>query len=237
MPTLHLLPVPLGESDNSIWLPSAAQQQTNQLRCFIVENAKTARAFLKQMGIESPIQDLTIYQLDKRGTSKKQIQQWLQSPAACDGVGLMSEAGCPAVADPGSNVVAIAHDMGFTVKPHVGPSSILLALMASGLDGQQFCFHGYIPKQADDQIQTLKQWEQQSKKYKQSQLFIETPYRNEGVFDTLIKILAPDTSLCVARSLTTSNEWIRTHTISQWRNKPIPDLQKQPTLFLFQARA
>lgn len=237
MPTLHLLPVPLGDADNSVWLPTAVQQQTKELSCFIVENAKTARAFLKQMGMETPLQELTIHQLDKRGTTKKQIQEWLQSPAAQGGVGLMSEAGCPAVADPGSTVVAMAHDLGFTVKPHVGPSSILLALMASGLDGQQFCFHGYVPKQADDQTRTLKQWEQQSKQLKQSQLFIETPYRNNGIFDTLIKTLAPDTSLCIARALTTKQEWIRTYTINQWRNQPAPDLQKLPTLFLFQARA
>lgn len=237
MPTLHLIPVPLGDADNAVWLPAAVQQQTSQLRCFIVENAKTARAFLKQIGTELPLQELTIYQLDKHNNSKKQIQEWLKSPAASEGVGLMSEAGCPAVADPGSVVVAMAHDLGFTVKPHVGPSSILLGLMASGLDGQQFCFHGYAPKQADDQVRTLKLWEQNSKKLKQSQIFIETPYRNNALFSTLISTLAPDTQLCIARALTTENEWIRTHSISQWRNQPAPDLQKLPTLFLFQAHA
>ncbi len=234
---LHLIPVPLGDSPNEAWLPQSVQQTAAHLRCFIVENAKTARAFLKQMGTDAPIQEITLYQLDKHGTSKQQIQQWLQSPAAAEGIGLMSEAGCPAVADPGAAVVAMAHDLGFTVKPHVGPSSILLGLMASGLDGQNFCFHGYVPRQTDDQARTLKLWEQLSKKQKQSQIFIETPYRNPGLFDSLLKTLEPSTRLCVARALTTTDEWVRTHTVSQWRNQPAPELNKHPTLFLFQAHA
>lgn len=235
--TLHLIPVPLGNSENELWLPTAVQQTASQLSCFIAENAKTARAFLKQMGTIHPLQDITIHQLDKRGTPKKQIQQWLQSPEAAQGIGLVSEAGCPAVADPGAVVVALAHDLGFTVKPHVGPSSILLGLMASGLDGQNFCFHGYIPKQADEQNQTLKLWEQQSKKLQQSQIFIETPYRNPALLESLINTLSPSTRLCVARALTTADEWVRTHTVSQWRNQPRPELNKYPTLFLFQAGA
>lgn len=235
--TLHLIPVPLGESANEIWLPLAVQSAAAELRCFIVENAKTARAFLKQMGTKHAIQDITLYQLDKRGTPKKQILQWLQSPEAAAGIGLMSEAGSPAVADPGAVVVALAHDLGFTVKAHVGPSSILLGLMASGLDGQNFCFHGYVPRQSDDQSRTLKLWEQQSKKHQQSQIFIETPYRNPALFDSLLQTLDPSTRLCVARALTTPDEWVRTHTISQWRNQPAPDLNKYPTLFLFQAYA
>lgn len=235
--TLHLIPVPLGDSANEIWLPTAVQRQASQLRCFIAENAKTARTFLKQMGTELPLQDITIYQLDKHNSSKKQIQQWLQSPEAEQGIGLVSEAGCPAVADPGAVVVSMAHDLGFTVKPHVGPSSILLGLMASGLDGQNFCFHGYLPKQADEQKRTLKQWEQQSIKQNQSQIFIETPYRNSALFDNLLITLAPTTRLCVARSVTTPEEWVRTHTVSQWRNQPAPELHKLPTLFLFQSYA
>lgn len=234
---LHLIPVPLGECANELWLPSAVQQTASQLSCFIAENAKTARAFIKQMGTQHALQDITIYQLDKKGTSKKQIQEWLLSPEAEQGVGLVSEAGCPAVADPGATVVALAHDLGFTVKPHVGPSSILLGLMASGLDGQNFCFHGYVPKQSDQQNHTLKLWEQQSQKNQQSQIFIETPYRNLALFDALLIALAPSTRLCVARALTTPDEWIRTHQISQWRNQPTPDLHKHPTLFLFQANA
>ncbi|NLJ62575.1 MAG: SAM-dependent methyltransferase [Alcaligenaceae bacterium] len=235
--TLHLIPVPLGQSDNAHWLPASVQRQASQLRCFIVENAKTARAFLKQMGTEHAIQDITLYQLDKRGTPKKQIQQWLQSPAASEGIGLMSEAGCPAVADPGAVVVTMAHELGFQVKAHVGPSSILLGLMASGLDGQNFCFHGYVPKQSDEQVRTLKLWEQQSKKHQQSQIFIETPYRNPALFDALLKTLEPSTRLCVARALTTEEEWVKTYTVSQWRNQPPPELNKLPTLFLFQAYA
>lgn len=234
---LHLIPVPLGDSPNDAWLPQSVQHTAAHLRCFIVENAKTARAFLKQMGTVTPIQEITLYQLDKHGTSKQQIQQWLQSPAAAAGIGLMSEAGCPAVADPGAAVVAMAHDLGFTVKPHVGPSSILLGLMASGLDGQNFCFHGYAPRQTDDQARILTLWEHQSKKQQQSQIFIETPYRNPALFESLLKTLEPATRLCVARALTTADEWVRTHTISQWRNQPAPELNKHPTLFLFQAYA
>lgn len=233
--TLHLIPVPLGDSANALWLPAAVQQQASKLKCFIAENAKTARAFLKQMGSEHALQDITIYQLNKHNSSKKEILQWLQSPEATQGIGLVSEAGCPAVADPGAVVVAMAHDLGFTVKPHVGPSSILLGLMASGLDGQSFCFHGYVPKQADQQALTLKRWEQQSGQLQQSQLFIETPFRNTALFENLLRTLNPTTRLCVARALTTSDEWVRTHTVSQWRNQPAPDLHKLPTLFLFQA--
>lgn len=235
--TLHLIPVPLGDSANALWLPEAVQQTASQLTFFIAENAKTARAFLKQMGTQHPLQDITIHQLDKRGTPKKQIQEWLQSPEAAQGIGLVSEAGCPAVADPGAVVVALAHDLGFTVKPHVGPSSILLGLMASGLDGQNFCFHGYVPKQSDEQSRTLKLWEQQSKKLQQSQIFIETPYRNPALFESLLNTLSPTTRLCVARALTTADEWVRTHTVSQWRNQPRPELNKYPSLFLFQANA
>lgn len=235
--TLHLIPVPLGECANDVWLPPDVLKKASQLSCYIAENAKTARAFLKQMGTELALQDITIYQLDKHSTSKKKIQEWLLSPEAEQGIGLVSEAGCPAVADPGALVVALAHDLGFTVKPHVGPSSILLGLMASGLDGQNFCFHGYVPKQSDEQSRTLKLWEQQSKKNQQSQIFIETPYRNLALFNALLTTLDPQTRLCVARALTTPDEWIRTHTISQWRNQPAPDLHKLPTLFLFQANA
>lgn len=142
---LHLIPVSLGDAELGLWLPRSVQAKAQSLDTYIAENAKTARAFLKQIESSKPIQEITIHTLDKRGTSHKQIREWL-SPLRNGGeMGLVSEAGCPAVADPGATVVAVAHELNINVVPHVGPSSILLSLMASGLDGQQFAFHGYPP--------------------------------------------------------------------------------------------
>lgn len=232
---LHLIPVGLGDSPTQNWLPAQTQQLAQSLTTYIAENAKTARAFLKQIETTTPIQEITIHVLDKHGTSAQQIREWLQPLKDGTSIGLVSEAGCPAVADPGAAVVAAAHAMNIEVIPHVGPSSILLGLMASGLDGQQFAFHGYPPVNAAERTKTLKDWEANSRKHRQTQLFIETPYRNDAVFSALLSSLQPTTRLCIARALTTPEQWICTRTVAQWAKASPPEFHKLPTIFLFLA--
>lgn len=231
---LHLIPVGLGDAPPSVWLPHDVQQLAGSLDTYIAENAKTARAFLKQISTRRPLQEITIHTLS-RDTDARQIRQWLDPLRSGGEIGLVSEAGCPAVADPGARVAAAAHAMGIRVAPWVGPSSLLLGLMASGLDGQRFTFHGYAPVRPDDRSRSLKAWEAASRQHSQTQLFIETPYRNEAMFQSLLQTLKGDTRLCLARSLTTSDEWIRTLSIAEWKQAPAPDLAKKPTLFLFLA--
>lgn len=231
---LHLIPVGLGTADPVSWLPGAAQELAGKLSVYIAENAKTARAFLKQIGTTKPLQEITIHTLDNK-VDEAQIRRWLHPLLSGEEIGLVSEAGCPAVADPGAKVVSVAHTMGLRVVPWVGPSSILLSLMASGLEGQRFAFHGYAPVNPGERTDQLKLWEGASHKDKQTQILIETPYRNDAMFAALKTVLKGTTRLCVARSLTTQQEWIQTHSISQWKSLPPPDLNKQPTIFLFLA--
>lgn len=232
--TLHLIPVGLGEAPIDQWLPTQAQAQAGALKIYVAENAKVARAFLKLTPLAHLLQDITIHELNAR-VEDEALEQWLAPLKAGQDIGLVSDAGCPAVADPGARAVALAHRWGAPVKPWVGPSSILLGLMASGLDGQRFAFHGYAPVEPSERAKQLKAWEQNSSKQKQSQLFIETPYRNQAMFVSLLEHLKGNTRLCIARSVTTQDEWIRTLTIAQWKNQPSPTLDKHPTLFLFQA--
>lgn len=233
---LHLIPVSLGESELSLWLPTKVQAIARQLTVYIAENAKSARVFLQQIEPLVPIRDITIFTLDKKGTPPEEISKWLSHPQSLEhGIGLVSEAGCPAVADPGAAVVAQAHALNIPVYPHIGPSSLLLALMASGLNGQRFSFQGYLPVRADERRQQLQALEQQSAREHATQLFIETPYRNQALFEDLCRSLRPDTQLCIARSLTTADQWICTQSVAQWGSQPPPDLDKQPTLFLFLA--
>ena len=233
--TLHLIPVSLGDAPTSCWLPEDVHACASRLTTYIAENAKTARAFLKQVGTLAPLQDITIHTLSPR-TTANEITAWLQAIPPAGEIGLVSEAGCPAVADPGSQVVELAHNMGIVVRPWVGPSSILLGLMASGLSGQQFAFHGYAPIDPAERAKTLKQWELHSSRNSQTQMLIETPYRNAAMFATLLASLKGDTRLCVARALTTPEEFVVTHAVRDWKKKAAPMLDKQPTLFLFLAR-
>jgi len=232
--TLHLIPVGLGDAPLSSWLPQDVRLLAGRLDTYIAENAKTARAFLKAVGTARPLQEITIHTLE-RDTETQRIRQWLEPLRKGGEIGLVSEAGCPAVADPGARVAAMAHAMGLRVVPWVGPSSLLLGLMASGLDGQRFAFHGYAPVKPDERARCLKAWEAASRQQSQTQLFIETPYRNDAMFQSLLQTLKGDTRLCVARSLTTDEEWIRTYSIAQWKQQPAPELAKKPTLFLFLA--
>ena len=233
--TLHLIPVGLGPAQPERWLPADVRSLAGSLDTYIAENAKTARAFLKLIGTVRPLQEITIHTLGPK-TDAGQIQQWLAPMHQGQDIGLVSEAGCPAVADPGATVVAAAHRLGITVRPWVGPSSLLLGLMASGLDGQRFAFHGYAPVDPGERARQLRTWEQHSARHHQTQLLIETPYRNGAMFATLVSSLRGDTRLCVARSLTTDQEWVRTCTIAEWKKQPAPDLDKQPTLFLYLAQ-
>lgn len=237
--SLYLIPNTLG-SDESIpsVLPPDVQKTAQGLSYFIVENAKPARQFLKAVGLNIPLQEAHIQELNAKMTLVE-MNQLIQPLLAGHDVGLISDAGCPAVADPGALVVAAAHQHQITVKPLVGPSSILLGLMGSGLNGQSFAFHGYLPIDRIEREQKLKALEQDSLRHHQTQLFIETPYRNDAMLQGLCQTLKPHTRLCVATDLTLSSEKIITLTIKEWKNliksAHKPDLHKHPTLFLFLA--
>lgn len=242
MTALHLIPVPLSElasADPTQSLTPDLLELTRQLRYFIVENAKSARAFLKTVQMPVPIADLSIQELPgrgKMGKSEAKNSDWdaLLLPIA-DGhaIGLISEAGCPAVADPGSDLVQRAHQRNIPVMPHIGPSSLLLALMGSGLGGQRFAFHGYLPQDDQGRKQALSRLEEESRRLDVTQIVIETPYRNRVFFESLVQGLKPNTQLCVAADLTMPSQLIQTRTIEQWKKSGAPTLDKRPAVFLF----
>lgn len=240
--TLHLLPTTLGPMDASkadpaalsMVLPLGVQVRIRQLDCFVAENAKTARAFLRAVGIARAIQTIEIRELNVH-TAEKNIPALLEPLKAGRDVGLLSEAGCPAIADPGALLVRQAHLHQIRVCPHVGPSSLLLALMASGLDGQRFAFYGYLPTDAAERAQRLKALENLSRQERQTQVFIETPYRNPQLLEAMASTLAPSTLLCVATDITLSSEHIRTMAAPQWKGQG-PSVHKRPTVFAFLAR-
>ncbi len=241
-PALHLIPVPLselGEADPSRSLTADVIEQTRNLRHFVVENAKSARAFLKTIEMPVPIAELSIKELPgrgKMGKSEANNSDWdaLLSPiTAGSPVGLLSEAGCPAVADPGSDLVQRAHQCNIPVLPHIGPSSLLLALMGSGLGGQRFAFHGYLPQDEAGRKQALSKLEDESRRFGQTQIVIETPYRNRAFFESLLNGLKPNTQLCVAADLTMPSQLIMTRSIEGWKKAEPPALDKRPAVFLF----
>ena len=234
---LYLIPNTLGEGDASALaavLPAAVQARASTLGYYIGENAKTTRAFLKKVGTERPIQEVEIRELNVN-TPAGEIDRLLAPILDGADAGLVSEAGCPAVADPGALLVRRAHERGVKVVPLVGPSSILLALMASGLNGQSFAFHGYLPVDAAERAKRLRELEQQSRKAKQTQIFIETPYRNRALLDTLITTCAPSTLICVAVDLTLDTETIASRPAAEWKKAPALDLHKRPAIFLILA--
>lgn len=228
--TLYLIPTTLGNDDVKIFLPEHVINIIDTLDEFIAENAKTARQFLKQCNISKPQSQITVHELDKHATMFNQ-PELLDSLLKGKKVGLMSEAGCPGIADPGAEVVAIAHQKNIKVVPLTGPSSILLALMASGMNGQQFYFHGYLPKVKGVCMAAIKKMEQHSQKNNCTQIFIETPYRNHQLFQLLIETCQPQTKLCLATDISMNAEQIQTKTILQWR-KEKPELNKKPCVFL-----
>lgn len=231
--TLFLIPVPLGPSGVSNVLPPDVCQQAASLQHYVAENAKSARAFLKSLPHTLPLQQITIVELNEH-TVSSELLGMLEPLINGNDVGLISEAGCPAVADPGAQLVALAHQKGITVRPLVGPSSILLALMASGLSGQNFAFHGYLPAKEDQLPRKIAALEKDSRTEKRAQIFIETPYRNRRMFDALLTHCSPHTRLCIASDLTLAEESVRTHAISEWKKIGPPMFDRRPTIFLLQ---
>ncbi len=229
--TLFLIPVPLGPTPPAAVLPAPVCEQARQLRHFIAENAKSARAFLKSLEIPVPLQEIQIQELNEH-TRANALEGLLQPLLQGLNVGLVSEAGCPGVADPGADLIRLAQQEGITVVPLIGPSSLLLALMGSGLCGQRFAFHGYLPAKEEERGKRLKALEQESRRQNQTQMFIETPYRNTQMLNSLLQHLAPSTLLCLASSLTLPQQRLRTLSVAQWRKEEDP-VAKEPTVFLF----
>lgn len=230
---LFLIPVPLGQTPVEAVLTQQVRDSAKHLTHFVAENAKSARAFLKSLPSETPLQQIEIHELNEH-TPPRALPELLAPLLAGIDMGLISEAGCPAVADPGSNLVALAHQEGIQVLPMIGPSSILLALMGSGLSGQNFAFHGYLPAKDDQRQKRIRELEKDSRQEKRTQIFIETPYRNQQMLETLINACCPSTRICVATDLTLSSEYIMTNTPSEWRRRA-PNINRRPTVFLLQA--
>ena len=236
---LHLIPTTLGEdAPVSAVLTPELLALTAGLDYFIAENARSARAFLKKVGevcpLHKPIRDIEIRELHV-DTPATALPGLLAPLLAGRDAGLVSEAGCPAIADPGANLVRLAHEHGVMVRPHTGPSSLLLAVMASGLNGQSFAFNGYLPTDPVARARRISDLEQRSRAERQTQLFIETPYRNEALFEALLKSCAPDTRLCLAIDMSLPGEQVSTRAIGQWRKlaaSALPVLRKRPAVFL-----
>lgn len=230
MAELYLVPNVLSEGNWQHVLPARVYDVITGTRCYIVENLRTARRFIRQVNRDIVIDDLVFFELNKH-TEASAIPGFLEPLGRGENIAVISEAGCPGVADPGADVVAIAHQKGYKVVPLVGPSSILLALMASGLNGQNFAFNGYLPVNSHERMKTLAQLEKKAVAEKQTQIFIETPYRNNSLTNDILKSCSPSTLLCIAANITAENELIATKPVAQWK-KGIPDLHKQPVVFL-----
>lgn len=226
--TLYLIPVALGGEDAASWLPPATLATAHTLRTFIAEDAKSARRFLKSIAHPGPLREIEILLLNEH-TKADDVESLLAPLLAGVHCGLMSEAGCPAVADPGAGLVLRAHGAGIRVEPLVGPSSLLLALMASGMNGQRFAFHGYLPVEKGERVRKLKALEAQARGV--TRIFIETPYRNAVLLDALLEHCRGDTLLCIAADLTLSTQFVATRTIAEWKKKP-PALDRRLAVFL-----
>lgn len=233
-PKLYLIPNTLGPGDPLQVMPETVKQTILPLRNFVVENEKEARKFIKKIAPEIPQSELKLFPLHKH-VDRNQINSYLD-PILNSGLsmGLLSDAGVPGVADPGAEIVQLAHSKGICVKPLVGPSSILMAMMSSGMNGQSFAFNGYLPIDKQERKRMLLKFEKRSKEEGQAQSFIETPYRNNKLIDDLIQVLNPNTNLCIACDISLDSEFIKSKTIKLWR-KEKPDIHKRPALFVFQA--
>lgn len=227
---LYLLPVTLGDTAIEKVLPSYNREIIVGIKHFIVEDVRSARRFLKKVDADINIDELTFYPLNKH-TSPEDIAGYLTPLAQGNTMGVISEAGCPAVADPGADVVAIAQRRNLKVVPLVGPSSIILSVMGSGFNGQSFAFHGYLPIDPADRTRRLKELEARVYSENQTQLFIETPYRNHKMLEEILKTCRPQTKLCIAANITCEGEYIRTKTVKEWKGH-LPDLNKIPCIFL-----
>ncbi len=233
MSTLYAIPAPLGGPPSEA-LPASAIEQLRGLRDFVAENPKTARAMLSALGMPCALRELRIERLDEHARTPD-VPPLLQPLREGRALGLLSEAGCPAIADPGAALVEAAHREGFRVIPLIGPSSIVLALMASGLEGQRFAFCGYLPREHRERNRRIREIERRSERERETQIFIETPYRNDALIAALLETCAPATRLCVASDLTLPNENIATREIADWRQTP-PRPGKRPTVFLLYSR-
>lgn len=243
MGTLYLIPNTLGDSAIQTVIPTEVQQLLPRLKHYIVENIRTTRRYLKrverefnELHPEEPmsivIDDLTFYELNQH-TDARQVSEFLKPLKQGQDMGIISEAGCPAIADPGADVVALAQEAGIKVVPLVGPSSILLSLMASGFNGQSFAFNGYLPIEPAQRAKRLRQLEQRAHVEHQSQLFIETPYRNMKMLETILQICQPQTRVCIACDITLPTEYIRTQSVASWKKqKELPDLKSRPCIFV-----
>jgi 16S rRNA (cytidine1402-2'-O)-methyltransferase len=232
--TLYLIPVPLAEEASAKSFTPFLTDTVNNIKEYIVENEKTARRFLKEAGLKRPQSELIIHDYGKHNRADGTADFFKGLQAGSD-VGLMSEAGCPGIADPGAEIVEKAHRMGIKVVPLVGPSSILLALMASGFSGQSFAFHGYLPIEKADRSKRIRELENLSERNDQTQIFIETPFRNNPMLEEILKTAHPKTRLCIACDLTSATEFVQTKTIAEWQ-KRIPELHKRPAIFLLYHR-
>jgi 16S rRNA (cytidine1402-2'-O)-methyltransferase len=228
---LYLIPVTLGETEISQVLPSYNHDIIVGIKHFIVENIRSARRFLKKVEKSIDIDALTFYELN-RHTDRKFIGEYLEPLKKGQPVGIISEAGCPAIADPGADVVAIAQQRKYKVVPLVGPSSIIMSVMGSGFNGQSFAFNGYLPVEVPQRIKALKKLEQKVQNENQTQLFIETPYRNAKMIETILNALNPKTKLCIAAGITCPEEYIKTRTVAEWKKEKIPELGKIPAIFV-----
>lgn len=234
MGKLYLLPNLLGETSPETVLPSEVIGKIRQIRVFATENPRNTRRFLKKIDKTTDIDSLIFLDLNEHSTPEeiRNCLPWLEK----EDVGIISEAGCPGIADPGAELVALAHRHRYKVVPLVGPSSILLALMASGCSGQHFSFNGYLPVKSNERSKALRMYERQSAEEDRTQIFIETPYRNLKLFQEILNTLAPQTKLSIACDITTENEWIETMTIREWKQESVPDIEKRPAIFLIYAR-
>lgn len=228
--TLFLIPVPLAENASQKSFTPYLIDTINTIKTYIVENEKSARKFLKEAGIKTPQSDLLVHDYGKHKRGNSLVPYFSQLMSGID-VGLMSEAGCPGVADPGAEIVAEAHKRGIKVVPLVGPNSMLLALMASGFSGQSYTFHGYLPIDKVERAKRIKELEALSIKYKQTQIFMETPFRNNHLLDDVLKNCHTSTQLCIASNINGEEEYIKTLAVGMWKGERI-DLHKKPTVFL-----
>lgn len=228
---LYLLPVTLGDTEIDNVLPSYNREIIRQIKFFIVENVRSARRFLKKVDRDINIDELTFYLMDKH-TDAAKMALYLKPLEEGSAMGVISEAGCPAVADPGADVVAVAQRKNLRVIPMVGPSSIIMSVMGSGFNGQSFAFNGYLPIEPAERTKRIKQLETRAYTEDQTQLFIETPYRNHKMLEELLRTCKPSTRLCIASGITCAEEYIHTHTIAEWKKIKLHDLSKIPTIFL-----
>lgn len=227
---IYMIPTTLGGEQINDVIPESVQQLIVGLRHFIVEDIKSARRYLRRVDRDFPIDDSVFFELNKR-TEMKDLSRFLKPAIEGHSIGVISEAGCPGVADPGAEIVAIAHEKGIRVAPLVGPSSILLALMGSGFSGQEFTFHGYLPKDRKERVKRLKDFEADTRRSGHTHLFMDTPFRNMNVLDDLLNELADTTQLCIASNITLPDESVWTMSVEKWREKAY-DLSKKPVMFL-----